>query len=80
MNVPWVVQKDIMQGSLCALQITVCCQTGSLTLKSPHLLYLLILVVYLPPGWLASNYLQKLAHGTPAGLAVCLVGAALGHP
>ena len=45
MNVLKIVQKDIMQGSLCALQITVCCQTSSLTLKSPHLLYLLIAVV-----------------------------------
>lgn len=44
MNVLKIVQKD-MQGSLCALQITVCCQTGFLTLKSPHLLYLLIAVV-----------------------------------
>lgn len=34
----------------------------------------------MPPGWLASNYPQKPAHGSPAGLAVCLVGAALGHP
>ncbi|XP_027405284.1 oxidoreductase NAD-binding domain-containing protein 1 isoform X5 [Bos indicus x Bos taurus] len=34
----------------------------------------------MPPRWLASNYPQKLAHGSPAGLAVCLVGAALGHP
>lgn len=33
----------------------------------------------MPPRWLASNYPQKLAHGSPAGLAVCLVGAALGH-
>lgn len=44
MNVLRTIQKD-MQGSLCALQITLCCQTCSLMLRSPHLLYLLIPVV-----------------------------------
>lgn len=79
MNVPWVVQKDHAGQPVCVADHSVL-SDRSLTLKSPHLLYLLIPVVYMPPGWLASNYPQKLAHGTPAGLAVCLVGAALGHP
>lgn len=31
MNIPRIIQKDIMEGSPCVLQIVVCCQTGSLT-------------------------------------------------
>lgn len=58
------------------LQITACCQTGSLTLKSPHLLYLLIPKKRLwctcpPDGWHQTtrrNWLTELP-----GLAVCLV-------